>query len=244
MSICAHAITDKQNSRDIGTARRITDPTLIFVLYASNESKPEMPQDLKDRFLKNYERSMRWLSLELNFRQRVCELADSYHADFRVRDSLDVYITPPKTIVQELLGRNYRTILHDKMVEHDCTSYLVLIVTDGKDISHAYKDNASLHAELGYDYVEGCNINCKGSGNLSAKLIHEILHCFGAWDLYPEKLYQGPAAKYRNSLKMSIMYNTSALLPELIFDDLTKYLIGYSDTCYPWFDLLAENGAY
>ena len=153
----------------------------------------------------------------------------------------DLDNTPIRKIVEAYYGPSYRNTIEKMAKKHNCDNYLVMICNNRHRCSGAYKDDEKLHRNNGFDYLEGCIINVNGQGNLSSIVAHEILHTFGAWDLYKKELYVGEGTTYQDRLYNSIMNDTYQSLSEAEIDPITAYLIGFTDHKDDWFSILAKN---
>ena len=70
-----------------------------------------------------------------------------------------------------------------------------------------------------------------------ASMAHEILHLFGAWDLY-ETFQQSKEKELRarQYFPNSIMLRTTYNINELMVDELTAWLIGWNNTQQSWYE--------
>ena len=70
----------------------------------------------------------------------------------------------------------------------------------------------------------------------SADIAHEMLHLFGAWDLYElNNNDQARAIKTSEMFPNSIMRTTSNDIWELQIDEITAWLVGLKDQGKDWY---------
>jgi len=81
-----------------------------------------------------------------------------------------------------------------------------------------------------------------GYSLVSSGIAHEMLHLYGAWDLY-KTFAQTEAAekKVRKMWPNSIMLRTSFDINELMVDELTAWLVGWNPTPQAWYDSLRPD---
>jgi hypothetical protein len=115
----------------------------------------------------------------------------------------------------------------------------------GSGKSYAIKyASESLDREL--YFVEGAMLYEKQRNGVElapAQIAHEILHLFGAWDLYETphqtKLNETVA---KESFPDSVMGRVAHNINSLKIDPLTAWLIGWNNKPEPWFKLLKPKG--
>ena len=77
----------------------------------------------------------------------------------------------------------------------------------------------------------------------SSSIVHEILHLYGAWDLY--KTFQQSQENENRARKFfpdSIMLRTSFNIDELNIDEVTAWLIGWNNAPKDWYELFRPGG--
>jgi hypothetical protein len=127
----------------------------------------------------------------------------------------------------------------------DCHNAIVLIFVKGRGKSYAIP-----YASEGLDrelyFVEGAMLYEKQRDGVElapAQIAHEILHLFGAWDLYETphqtKLNETVA---RETFPNSVMGRVAHDINSLNIDPLTAWLIGWNNKPEPWFKLLKPKG--
>jgi hypothetical protein len=120
----------------------------------------------------------------------------------------------------------------------NANNYNVIIFVKGKGRSYAMPYSSEMEKEK--KYVEGAVLYEKYSGNekmCSSSIAHEILHLYGAWDLY--KTYaqsESNELKAKRLFPNSIMLRTSYNINELDIDSLSAWLVGWNKYPKEWYE--------
>ena len=120
----------------------------------------------------------------------------------------------------------------------DCTNSLVLIIANKKGRGYAMQYSKEMNKEK--YFLEGCILYKQydeKNALASSSIAHEILHLFGAWDLY-ETFQQSKdrEVKAKQLFPNDIMLRTSNNINELKIDKLTAWLVGLSSTEEKWYN--------
>jgi hypothetical protein len=79
--------------------------------------------------------------------------------------------------------------------------------------------------------------NYDGSGLSIGTIVHEMLHLFGAWDIYNSNLQTAEVERNsRNIFPNSIMLQSHDLITQLTIDKLTAWCVGITDKYFGWYD--------
>ena len=124
----------------------------------------------------------------------------------------------------------------------NCKNTFVVIFVKGQGRSYSIAYESELMDKERF-FVESCVIYNQFWGGLAlyeATFAHEILHLFGAWDLY-ETFQQTKEKEERakNLFPNSIMIQVRENIDTLYVDELTAWLIGWHNTpknYYEWFN--------
>lgn len=111
----------------------------------------------------------------------------------------------------------------------------VLLFVKSKDRSHARNYWSVNSIDIAIVYCQ----NSFGMATSQYTISHEILHLFGAWDLYKgESQTLETAERAKTLYPNSIMINTWSNQKNLIIDELTAWRIGWTDydEAYKYFD--------
>lgn len=117
-------------------------------------------------------------------------------------------------------------------------NYQVIIFVKGKGNGYAMAYSDEMEKEK--YYVEGAVLYEKYNTNgklSSSSIAHEILHVYGAWDLY--KTFEQSESNEQRAKKLfpnSIMLKTSYNINELSIDSLSAWLIGWNQNPKSWYE--------
>ena len=84
-------------------------------------------------------------------------------------------------------------------------------------------------------YTEGYGDDILNVGTI----VHEMLHLFGAWDIYSDKTSGQTYEVQKNAIAVfgsSIMINNNKPITELNIDKMTAWTVGLTNTYLGWFD--------
>jgi len=119
-----------------------------------------------------------------------------------------------------------------------CENLQVIIFVKGEGNGYAMACSTEMDKEK--YFVEGAVLYEKynGGGKLAASSIaHEVMHLYGAWDLYKTfSQTQDREDKARQLFPNSIMLRTSYDADELEVDALTAWLIGWNKEPKDWYE--------
>ena len=145
------------------------------------------------------------------------------------------------TVLKKIGYRDSLSFYNYVINNTNCNNALVLVAAKGMGRSYAiaceFGTEDLLYREL--HFVEGIMLyefNEDGEAP-SSGIAHEILHLFGAWDLY-ENFMQSKAIEelalylFPNSIMLRISQNIN----ELIIDPVTAWLIGWNKNPEAWYD--------
>ncbi len=121
---------------------------------------------------------------------------------------------------------------------YNCNNVVVLVMINNSGWSCA--NNFSLgHAIYGYQnyFLENAYIFTSSSGHQvsSQTIAHELMHMFGAWDMYGGQVSQSAGNWAARYYPYEIMYQISSPLSQLDISPLNAWLTGLSDRYESWF---------
>jgi hypothetical protein len=123
-------------------------------------------------------------------------------------------------------------------------NYQVIIFVKGKGNGYAMAYSTEMKKDK--FYVEGAVLYEKYNGGTklaSSSIAHEILHLYGAWDLYKTfNQTEGNEERARALFPNSIMLRTSYNINELNIDNLTAWLIGWNNNPKEWYETFRPEG--
>jgi hypothetical protein len=149
----------------------------------------------------------------------------------------------PTDIVTKVLQKigyiNSFQFLEQAEKKKKCDNVFVLVIANKTGRGYAIPFAQGFNKET--YFLEGTILykNNFGSEIMSAEIAHEILHLFGAWDLYTNFLQSSDRElKARQLFPDDIMLRTSRNINDLKIDKLTAWLVGLTDKkedYYEWF---------
>jgi hypothetical protein len=123
-----------------------------------------------------------------------------------------------------------------------CTNSIVLIYLNKSGVSYALPASTEMNQELYFN--EGCLVysyydTAKKKPLCAATIAHEMLHTFGAWDLYTTFAQSNDREKKARTIYPNdIMLRTSYNINELEIGKLTAWLVGWKlkeEEDFEWF---------
>ena len=206
-------------------------------------SKSTWPSRKKDKALSFAHEGMKWIesvagmwNKQVTFVESVpIEISTSedmipndYDSPLRDANDINTYISKSCLSNVEHIGR---IASH----EHNCQRWILFLHIDSPGRSYAQSTGELKNGFLGTCFL----FNGKG---LSASGVdaHEILHLFGAWDLY-----EGPGEQSRNNAKKlrrmypdEVMLNPNYPATTRTLSPVTAWRVGLTKEKEPWFDAI------
>ena len=120
----------------------------------------------------------------------------------------------------------------------NCDNTFVLIFVKGKGVNYAlaYEDEKMNKERY---FVEGCVLYSHFSNGIllnESSIAHEILHLFGARDLYETFRQKSDSEEMARRFHNSIMHKNLHNINDLIIDELTAFLIGWHNRPKNWYE--------
>lgn len=230
--------------RNFGSAKRLKGKTYVLTLFISEKESPWQDKEVKQT-LENTFSAFKWIRLQAE------KYGSSVSFDFYALGNKDKKIfadSIPKGPFEGYLSNSFisnamRSAGYAagfdfvKYAEEtsDCKNSLVLVFCNSKGRSFAMpqsSEDCKLSREYGYAArpLEGSVIY---KGALPAVIAHEVLHLFGAVDLYGK----GGAEIFGSS----IMKTTEGGLDNLGLDSLTSFLTGLTNIYDGSFDVFLRR---
>ncbi len=125
-----------------------------------------------------------------------------------------------------------------------CKQSLVLVYANQTGNSYAFPFTADLNKQK--YFVEGCLLYKKfndGQILYPSAIAHEMLHDFGAWDLYKNFMQpQDREDKARELYPNEIMLRISLDIDDLEINGLTAWLVGLTEKKEKWYEWFKPKG--
>jgi len=117
-----------------------------------------------------------------------------------------------------------------------CEQVVVLFITNGEGRSYAMDNYTSNSNVLDYDLIFA-----KNNVANEAQIAHEMLHLFGAVDLYPLQSQTSEKQSMLSNYRMDIMANVSNNLSVTQFSSFTAWSVGLTSEKYSNYDVLCQR---
>lgn len=240
-----------ENSINIGTAKHLYGKIHVLSIFVAKESNPWNRTNI-DRTINKLTEAQRWLKMQsarydkrLDFINTVFgenpPLYDNHIPDNF--DSSNAYYYACELIQRIGFGNN-ESYMRWVSQNTDCDQCFVIIFCNKDGRSYASPVNKKLIEYDPFRYnLECCLLYSKyPNSNIettTASIAHEILHLFGAWDLYELEDKDKPRAdKCKMMFPNSIMVETYRDIWETQIDEINAWLVGLKDgkDWYRWFE--------
>ena len=243
-----------ESTRNVGSAKLLSGRIFVLSVFVAPSSDPWKPSDIARQKQKVYE-AERWLKMQaLRYGKHVefenCAFgSDGSFCDNsmpRDWDSDDAYFYPSKV----LLKMGYRSF--DAFIEWvkrntGCMQCLAVVFSNTYGRSFASPVNKELyHCNPHLFCMECCYIfrgfRPDGRESDAACVAHEMLHLFGAWDLYElDEKDNARAAKTAIMFPKSIMNCKGQTIWDMQIDEITAWLVGLREEGKDWYRWFEPN---
>ncbi|MCL2244075.1 MAG: hypothetical protein FWC03_06360 [Treponema sp.] len=235
--------------QNYGSAKSLEGNVYVLVCFISGSNNSWSYNEKLDWFKKYYE-AVNWIKDQaLNYNVAINFQGGNFgmNADIKLdygygTGSGNEDVSMVSKVLREIGYRDSLSFYEFIVNNTNCDNALILIAAKGRGRSYAiacefstedliYKELHFMEGVMLYDYNED------GNEILSSGIAHELLHLFGAWDLY-ENFMQSNAIEelalylFPNSIMLRISQNIN----ELIIDPVTAWLIGWNKYPEPWYD--------
>ena len=125
----------------------------------------------------------------------------------------------------------------------NCDNTFVLIFVKGRGVNYAiaYKDKEMNKERY---FVEGCVLYSHFSNGIllnESGIAHEIMHLFGARDLYETFRQKSDREEMARRFPNSIMHKNLPNINDQVIDELTAFLIGWHNRPKNWYEKFAYS---
>lgn len=243
-----------ESSKNIGSARVLEGNVYVLSVFVAPHSNPWTPSKIEFNKQKVFE-AQRWLKMQaLRYGKHVefvnCAFgSDGSFLDNEIPESCDAnnaYTYPGKILLK--VGFPSKSAFVNWVKNNtECDQCLAIIFanTKGRSFaspvtkeSHNYNpEHYNLECCLIYRNYTGSNIETN-----TATIAHEILHLFGAWDLYEiDDSDHERAIKAELMFPKSIMLNTHRDIWETQIDEINAWLVGLKEQGKDWYRWFEPN---
>ena len=237
-----------ESSRNIGTARVLYGKIYVIMIFVGPHDNPWTRSEA-ERYKAKVAEAEQWLKIQAaKYGKRLEFVNAAFGADGNFcdndipedSDSANAYSYPSSVFLKIGFESRNRFVdwVHDNT---DCDQCLSIIFSNTKGRSYASPVTREYHAYDSETYNLECCLLYRGFKNSdvetnSATVAHEILHLFGAWDLYRlDSSDSERAVKTELMFPDSIMLNTHRDIWETRIDEINAWLVGLKDEGQDWY---------
>lgn len=246
-----------ESTKGVGSAKVLSGKVHVLSVFVGPYTDPWNPADIARQKQKLVE-AERWLKAQAARYGKVVEFVNSTYGSNgsfmdnelpRQGDSNDFQYLYPSKVLLKMGFKNKSTYVEWVRSKFGCQQCLVVVFSNTMGRSYASPCTKELYAYDPHQFnLECCFLyKCFPNSNIetnAASIAHEILHLFGAWDLYEDMPGHARAAKTAVMFPNSIMLNVSDNIWELQIDEINAWLVGLKETgkeWYRWFEPYQER---
>ena len=237
-----------ESTRKVGSAKVLSGRIFVFSIFVGPTSDPWKPADVERQKQKVFE-AERWLKMQaLRYGKHVEFENCAFGSDGSFIDngmpessrSVGAYFYPGKMLLK--MGyRSFDAIIEWVRNNTGCTQCLAIVFTNTYGRSFACHVNKELYRYNPHLFCLECCIIYKGFGpdyeeSGAATIAHEMLHLFGAWDLY--ELDEEDSVRAKKTAIMfpkSIMNCKGRTIWHMQIDEITAWLVGLREEGKDWY---------
>ena len=248
-----YAQPNDDNWRD-GSAKQLKGKVFTVCCFVS-AGKHSWKKDDKEVALYKLREAYKWLQSQAEsngVKVNFYDTATSDDADIKV-DKIYQWKGEGKDTgnlglkVLQAAGHNNMMAYYDSLLQYThCDNIQVILFAKiaGRSYACPYKKGMVKQ----HRYLECTTVyetDSRGTDFKVSTIVHELLHLYGAWDLYQSHSQQENVEKKSKSiLGRSIMLETYYGLEGKIVDEVTAWLIGWFPTYYPFYENFRPKDRY
>ncbi len=232
-----------------GSAKALTGKVKVIDIFVSDDKKGWSDEDKKMALAKQ-EYGHRWVQTqarqynpESNLEFNVSVIGEAH--DIKVKEIYASRTPGGINLIPWILpaiGYTSARHFYDSLMTAD-SSDNVFVMIFAKKIGRAFSQplwykvskNSERFLEATIVYTEGYGDEILNVGTI----VHEMLHLFGAWDIYSDKTSGQTSVVQKNAVAVfgnSVMIDNNKTITELNIDKLTAWTVGLTNTYLGWFD--------
>ena len=229
-----------------GSAKQLKGSTLIVNCFVSARRYKWKATEKKEILAKQAE-GLEWLKNQA-LNRNITDLSFSisnigFENDIQI-SKIESDIEPRRLkvnwvpLVLNAAGFNDLPSFYDSIKKESKADNIVVLIF-AKDRGRSYAQSSGSNSKNNIRFLEGAVIydqSFNGDEMTSATILHEMLHLFGARDIYTSKTKDADAEeKMRSVFHRSIMLATHRDIKPLIIEQLTAWCIGWTKNYYGWY---------
>lgn len=236
------------DSRNVGSARELSGKVFVFSLFVSppdNRWTSAEFADMKQRLLI----AEQWLQQQASRYGKLVTFQNGFFGgDGKLVDpaiphgaeDVRAYFYG-QNLLQQIWGGKPKQFVDWVSQNTDCTQSLVIVFPHMNGRCFACPTTVPLNqSNPSLFTLETCTIYHRydNSSHVSppSDIAHEMLHLFGAWDLYELDERDANRAQTISSMyPNSIMINSDRNIDDLVIDEITAWLVGLKEVKKEWY---------
>lgn len=246
-----------ESSRHVGSAKVLSGRIFVLSVFVAPTSDPWKPVDVERQKQKVFE-AERWLKMQAMRYGKHVEFensafgSDGSFCDNEIPDDWEAKGSSlyPGKVLLKMGFRSHEAFLEWVRTHMGCTQCLVVVFSNTYGRSFAtpvskelYRFNPRLFCLDSCIVYRAYQPECQESS--AATVAHEMLHLFGAWDLYElDEKDKTRANKTALMFPKSIMNCKGQTVWDMQIDEITAWLVGLKEEgkdWYRWFEPYQEE---
>lgn len=237
-----------ESTINVGSAKRLSGKIYVLSVFVAPHSNPWLPVDIERQKQKVFE-AERWLKMQALRYGKVVEFVNSaFGSDGSfLDDEMPGYCDSsrakfhyPSKVLLKMGFRSKNAFMDWARRQEGCLQCLAIVFTNTKGRCYASPISKELHAYDSDEFNLECCFIYRADANYeietnAAVIAHELLHLFGAWDLYEDDNTHTRALKTSVMFPNSIMLTTSKDIWELQIDEINAWLVGLKEQGKDWY---------
>lgn len=246
-----------ESTINIGSAKVLSGRIFVLSVFVAPTCDPWLPYDIERQKQKVFE-AERWLKMQaLRYGKNVEFVNFAFGSDGsflddempEYHDSNEAKYCYPSRVLLKMGFKTKNAFVEWVRVKESCTQCLTIVFSNTDGRSYASPSTKELYAFNPCDFnLECCFLYRYHFGTdietNSTAVAHEMLHLFGAWDLYEDDANHDRARKTSLMFPNSIMLNTQRDIWETQIDEINAWLVGLKEQgkdWYRWFEPYQNN---
>lgn len=243
-----------ESSSNTGSAKVLAGRIFVLCVFVGRHANPWRTADIDRQKQKVYE-AERWLRMQaLRYGKNVEFVNVAYGADGSFLDdcipenskSNRAYFYPSE-VVKKIGFPSKQAFMQWARTHEGCPQCMVVVFANTSGRSYASPVTKELQAHNPERFgLEGCLLYRRyddyAEETNTAAIAHEMLHLFGAWDLYElDSNDRKRAEKTSLMFPNSVMLNSHRDIWQLQIDEINAWLVGLRDCGKDWYRWFEPN---
>ena len=228
-------IAPRYDRRNRGLAKELVGEVTVLGIFIDENGA--IKNEMKDEYVRSLIKAERWLIKEAKRYDKNVSFVNYYLG----REQTLVY-KPKTTWSQEVPHDVIRSAFGGAAYAYEWFNQhpncAVIIFTPTQEWCTARPISANMVSSPKPPVMEFARIHYYDMKDKHMEIAHEMLHLFGAWDLYNTSMFRGEWKNYVDQLTVdckSIMYDVWGDINAHHVDELNAFLIGWTNEWKEWY---------